>query len=79
MKLINRFRNYILDDEFGMSVFKDKVDIMNYTSIGHFDSNKVIIKYSGGEVCIVGDKLVVSKLMHDEVLILGNIRNVELR
>ena len=79
MKLINCFRNYLLDDEFGMSVFKDKVDIINYTSIGHFDSNKVIIKYMGGEVCITGDKLVVSKLMHDEVLILGMIRNVELR
>lgn len=79
MKLINQFRNYLLDDEFGMSVFKDKVDIINYTSIGHFDSNKVVVKYAGGEVCIVGEKLVVSKLVHDEVLILGVIRNVELR
>lgn len=79
MRFINQFRNYLLDEEFGMSVFQDKVDIMNYTSIGHFDSNKVIVKYDGGEVLITGKKLVVSKLLHDEVLILGVIQNVELR
>ena len=52
---------------------------VNLYSIGHFDSNKVIIRYDKGTLVITGENLVVSKLMHDEVLVLGNIKNIELR
>lgn len=79
MGILKQFRSYILEEEFTFSVYPNKVDILNYDSIGHFDSNKVIIRYDKGTLVIMGDNLVVSKLMNDEVLVLGNIKNIELR
>jgi sporulation protein YqfC len=79
MKIISKIRNYILEEEFTINIYKNKVNIVNYISIGHFDSNKVSIIYSEGEVLISGSNLVVSKLLHDEVLITGVIKNIELR
>lgn len=79
MGILKQFRSYILEEGFSFSVYPNKIDILNYDSIGHFDSNKVIIRYDKGTLVITGDNLVVSKLMNDEVLVLGNIKNIELR
>ena len=79
MGILKSFRSYILEEEFSFSVYQNKVDILNYESIGYFDSNKVIIRYNKGTLIITGNDLVVSKLMSDEVLVLGSIKNIELR
>lgn len=79
MGILKSFRSYMLEEEFSFSVYQNKVDILNYESIGHFDSNKVIIRYNKGTLIITGNDLVVSKLMSDEVLVLGSIKNIELR
>lgn len=79
MGILKQFRSYILEEEFTFSVYNNKIDVLNYDSIGHFDSNKVIIRYNKGTLVITGNNLVVSKLMSDEVLVLGNIKNIELR
>ena len=55
MKIINKFRSYILEDEFSMNVYKDKIDIINYTTIGQIDTNKMIIYYDGGTIIINGN------------------------
>jgi len=79
MKIINNIRSFLLEDDFEIRIYKNKINIVNYDSIGHFDSNKIIIYYSLGYIFIKGDNLVVSKLMKDELLITGEIKNIELR
>lgn len=79
IRIINSIKSYILDEEFKLIFLNNKVNITNYISIGHFDSNKVIVRYLNGEVLIKGNNLVVSKLMNDEVLIEGSIDNIEFR
>jgi len=79
MKIINNIRSFLLEDDFEIRVYKNKINIVNYNSIGHFDSNKIIIYYDEGFIVIKGEDLVVSKLLHDEVLITGIILNIELR
>ena len=79
MKLINNIRSFLLEDDFEIRIYKNKVNVINYDSIGHFDSNKIMIYYSAGLIIIKGDNLVVSKLLNDEVLITGIIQNIELR
>ncbi len=79
MGIISGIRDYILDDDFEVHIFNNKVNVVNYKEIGHFDSDKVIINYSNGSVVIKGNNLVVSKLMNSEILICGNIKSVELR
>jgi len=75
----NKLRSYIKEDEFEIRVFQNKVNILNYESIGHFDSNKIIIRHHEGSLIINGECLVVSKLLNDEILVTGVIKAIELR
>lgn len=79
MNMTRRVRNYLLDEEFNMIVLKNKVNIVNYDSIGYFDNDLIIINYSDGEIKIKGENLVVSKLLNDEILISGIIKIIEMR
>ena len=63
MKLFDEVRSFILESEFSIHIYSNKVSVVNYESIGHFDSKKVSIYYDKGEVAIHGEQLVVSKLM----------------
>lgn len=75
----NKLRTYILEQTFEVKIINGSVNIVNYESIGHFDSNKIIVRHKDGSVIVNGDNLTVSKLLKDEVLIKGNIKNLELR
>lgn len=79
MKLFDGVRSFILENEFSMHIYQDKINVVNYDSIGHFDSNEVRIYHSKGELLIKGNHLVVSKLMQEEILILGVIKSIEFR
>ena len=79
MSIVRRARNYLLDEMFNMRVLKNKINICNYETIGYLDNDLIIINYDSGEIKIKGENLVVSKLMNDEILISGNIKNIEMR
>ena len=79
MGLVHRFRNYLLEEEFEMKIYKGAVNIVNFTEIGHFDAYKVVVKCDSLNVYIEGQDLVVSKLLQDEILVTGKIQKVEFR
>ena len=79
MSIVKRARNYLLDETFNMRVLKNKIDICNYDSIEYLDDDLIIINYLEGEIKIKGDNLSVSKLLSDEILIQGKIKNIEMR
>lgn len=79
MKLFNGIRSYINEEELKLTILKNKINIMNYIDIGHFDLNKIVVKTSEGEIVIKGNNLTVNKLLSDEILITGNFNNIEFR
>lgn len=79
LNIINNIRSYIKEDELKIIILKNKINIINYIDIGHFDSNKVIVKCSDENIIINGNDLVVSKLINDEILITGNFSDIEFR
>lgn len=79
VKLFDEVRSFILENEFSIHIYKNKVNVVNYESIGHFDSKEVRIYHTKGEIIVKGSELVVSKLMQEEILILGNIKLIEFR
>ncbi len=79
MKMIDKMRTYLLEEEFCINIYKNKINIINYENIDHFDINTVIIRYKEGTIKISGNNLVASKLLNDEILIVGDIKNIELR
>ena len=79
MNIINGIRSYILDSDLKITIINNKINIVNYKDIGHFDSNKIVVKTEFGEILIKGSDLVVSKLLSSEILITGNFSNIEFR
>lgn len=76
---IKDIREYILEQKLEIRVSLNYVDIINYKDIGHFDNSKVTVYHNNGEINVIGEKLVISKLMNNEILITGSIKNIELR
>lgn len=79
MKKIDKLRSYVLENDFKMTILDDKIDIINYLSVEHFDLNKVIIECPKGYIHINGNNLVVTRLVTDEILITGSIKTIEFR
>ncbi len=79
MNIINGIRSYILDSELKITIVNNKINIVNYKDIGHFDSNRIVVKVESGEIIVKGNNLVVSKLMSSEILITGNFSTIEFR
>ncbi len=79
----NGIKSYILDNEFKIVILNNKINIANYLKMGHFDNNKVIIRYIKKDkeksLIINGKDLIVSKLKIKEVLIEGIFYNIEFR
>lgn len=79
MKLFDGIRSYINEDELKITITKNRINIINYIDIGHFDLNKIVVKTSECEIIIKGNNLVISKLVTDEILITGEFNNIEFR
>lgn len=79
ISLLKKIKNFILENEFKLTYLNDKVDIINYIEIDHFDDNMIIVRYDKGTVTIKGYKMIISKLMDDELLINGKIEKIDIR
>ena len=79
MKLVRKVRDYLLDDEFKMILLNNKINISNYEKIEYRDDDKVIVKYEKGKISIKGENITVSKLLNNEILITGSIKEIEMK
>lgn len=79
MKIIDNFREYMVNNEFIINIYNDKINIINYTSLGTIDDNKISVNSDNKNILITGEKLVLKKLLNDEILISGVIKKIELR
>ena len=79
MNIINGIRSYIMENDTKITIVNNKINITNYIDIGHFDSNKIIVKLKDKNITIKGTDLVVSKLLDSEILITGDFNTIEFR
>jgi len=73
MKLMNRLDDYLYDREYKIIIKENYVNIINYDEIIDFSLNKVSVKYKNKIIIIEGKNLIISKMVENEVLIIGNI------
>lgn len=76
--MFKEIRNYIVDNEFRVTLYKNKINIINYKDIVTIEKSRISIKYEEGMVIIKGKDLALKKLLDDEILISGIINSVEL-
>lgn len=77
MKLFNNIRNLINENEFKIIIDNNYIDIINFSKIINITDNLVKIKQNK-IINIYGKNLKVSKMLDDELLIMGNINKIEI-
>ena len=75
--MIESVRNYIKDLDFRFTVYLDKINIINYQKIISLEDDKILLLGGNKKITIRGKNLTLSKLLDDEVLILGEITKIE--
>lgn len=51
--------------------------ILNYVEIEDFSNSRIVIRYEGGVLLVLGSDLVISKMQDEELLITGKIKSIE--
>lgn len=70
-------KEYIKDEEFRLTIFQDKIYAINYLKILSLDDNRISILTSNSRIVIKGNKLILNKLLDNEILIKGEVDNIE--
>ena len=79
MKLIENAKNFLEDKKSKIIMFDNNIYILNYLDIKSFDSNKFIILIENKQLILNGKNITIKRLSKDEILINGNIQNIEFR
>lgn len=75
--MLNRIKDYINDKEFRMTIFTDRIHIINYLQILFIEDERVAFLTNKGRIIIKGNNLCLNKLLDDEVLVSGFVSNIE--
>lgn len=70
--------NNFLDNGFKMIVYDDRIDIINYNKIVNINNLNIKI-LSNKLIDISGSNLKIIKLLDNELLVKGNINNIEIK
>ena len=77
MKLTNYIDKYLNDKNYSITIKNNYIHIINYIEINDFSSSKIVIKHQKGNTTIIGNNLIISKMLKDELLITGQIKIIE--
>ena len=78
MKLINKLNRYLEDNKYQIVIKNNFVNIINVEEIVDFSIDKIKVRCNNQLIVIEGKNLIISKMLEDEVLILGTIYNVRI-
>ena len=70
-------REYILENEFKITITKNKINVVNYNKIINLTDTEVSLITDGMKVKIYGNNLLLNKLLDREILLTGKISKVE--
>ncbi len=76
MKIIRKVIDYIKDDQFKITYVDNSVDVVNYDKIIEVKSEVITIKKENITILIEGNDLKLTKLLDNEVLIKGIIKEI---
>lgn len=77
MFVLRRVYEYVKDDEFRFTVYNDRLHIINYEKINTLNSDYILVESLDKKINIKGNNLVLNRLLEKEVLIVGNVKSIE--
>ena len=75
--MFRRVYEYVKDEVFRFTIYSDRIHIINYEKINTLNSDYILIEGIDRRISIKGKNLVLNKLVEKEVLIIGEVNNIE--
>ena len=75
--MIDRLKNYVVDTNYRIIIFDDKINIINYKEIITLNNKMISFTVNTKIINIHGNNLQLKKMIDDEILIYGTIDNIE--
>ena len=75
--MLNKVYEYVKDMEFRFTVYNNRIHIVNYKKINSLNNDYILIESTDRKISIKGKNLVLNRLLDSEVLILGDVSNIE--
>lgn len=75
--MLNKLKDYINDNEFRMTIFCDRIYVVNYIEVLSLEEERVSFSTEKGRIVIKGNHLTLNKLLDKEILVSGNVSNIE--
>lgn len=70
---------YINDTDFQIVYINGELNVINYDKINYMEDEKISLSYKNGTIVIIGENLRVKKLLDNEIVIVGDIKNLDFR
>lgn len=70
---------YVEDNKLKITIYKNKIDILNYNKIIILEDEKIVIDCKEMVISIKGKSLNINKLYDKEILISGTITSIEFK
>lgn len=75
--MFSKVRDYIQDNEFRLILFNDRIYAINYLDILSLEDERISLKTDQSRIIVKGKNLTLNKLLDKEVLIGGEVLNIE--
>lgn len=70
---------YINDTDFQIIYINKELNIVNYDRVNYMENEKISLSYREGTIVVAGENLRVKKLLDNEMVIVGDIKNIDFR
>ncbi len=77
MDKFKKLNSFFIEE--GITIIDNKINIVNYIKIDYFDLDKIVVTMKDKKVIVKGEKLVLTKLLNDELEIKGVLKLIEFR
>jgi len=74
--MIEKIKDYIKDEEFKMSIFENRIHVINYEEILSLENSRVSFKVVDKRIVLKGTNLTVKRLVNKELLLSGKISEI---
>lgn len=76
MNIKNNLINFLYDKNYFISIYEDYIHVFNYIELINISSDKIEFKINNFKLIIKGTNLVLTKMLKNEVLIKGKLKEI---
>jgi len=76
MRLVNRVRNFLVDQEYYIDIYNDMIHVFRYVDILKLQDEEIILQMENFQLDIKGNHFRVKRLENQEILISGFLESV---